>query len=405
MEVAEVFRTEWARVVGTLVRNFGDLELAEDCAQESFLEASRRWPVEGMPNRPGAWLTTTARRKALDTIRRSSSYKDKLAELEVEAKVGPATTGTAELVDDQLALLLGCCHPALNHEAQVALTLRIVAGLTTEQIARAFLVETTTMTRRLTRAKQKIRDANIPFSPPDRSVLAERVAAVHDVIYLIFTEGHASRSDESFVRGDLCDEAIWLATLLSDLLPDDADSKALLALILLTDARRATRIDDDGLPILLENQDRSQWDRDKIATGMAALGRAVADGPVGHLGLQASIAALHAGAPTYDQTDWPRIVRTYDLLLELSPSPVIALNRAAALSRAEGPESALADIETLGPELDGYLYFHSAKADLLAQLGRPAEARAAYERALECQPAPAEHAFLTRQLAVLETDT
>lgn len=400
MEIAEVFRTEWSRVVGALVRNFGDLDLAEDCAQEAFLEASKRWASEGTPDRPGAWLTTTARRKALDRIRRTSSYQGKLAELEARAKSsepGP----NSELVDDQLALLLGCCHPALNHEAQVALTLRIVAGLTTDQIARAFLVESSTMGRRISRAKKKIRAANIPFEPPDRRVLAERVEAVRHVIYLIFTEGHASRTDASFVRGDLCDEAAWLAGLLADLLPDEAESRALLALILLTDARRATRLDADGVPILLEDQDRAAWDRDKIERGLNALGRAVALGPVGPIGLQAAIAALHAGAPSFADTEWSRIVRTYDLLLGLNPSPVIALNRAAALSYAQDPQSALAEVDQLAEELDGYLYFHSARADLLVRLGHQAEAKAAFERALECDPAPAEKAFVERRLASL----
>lgn len=402
MEIAEVFRTEWSRVVGALVRNFGDLDLAEDCAQEAFLEASKRWATEGTPERPGAWLTTTARRKALDRIRRSSSYKTKLSELEAKAKSSELRPRPdTELVDDQLALLLGCCHPALNHEAQVALTLRIVAGLTTDQIARAFLVESATMGRRISRAKQKIRAANIPFDPPDRSVLAERAEVVRQVIYLIFTEGHASRTDASFVRGDLCDEAAWLAGLLADLLPEEVESQALLALILLTDARRATRIDDDGVPILLEDQDRSAWDRNKIERGMRALGAAVSLGPVGPIGLQAAIAALHAGAPSFADTEWPRIVRTYDMLLEINPSPVIALNRAAALSYAADPQTALAEVDQLEGELDGYLYFHSARADLLDRLGQPVEAKAAFERALDCDPAPAERAFVERRLASL----
>jgi RNA polymerase sigma-70 factor (ECF subfamily) len=400
LQVAEVFRIEWARIVGALVRNFGDLDLAEDCTQDAFVEASRRWPVDGMPDRPGAWLTTTARRLALDRLRRDTNYKHKLDQLEVLAKSGPVP-GPGGLIDDQLALLLGCCHPALNHDAQVALTLRSVAGLSTEQIARAFLVEPATMVRRISRAKQKIRDAKIPFHAPDRSQLAERIQAVRRVIYLIFTEGHASRTEESFVRGDLCDEAIWLAGLLAELQPDDGECRGLQALILLTDARRATRLDEDGAPILLRDQDRSLWDQTKIQAGLAALGHAVRRGPLGSLGLQAAIASLHAGAPTFEQTDWPRIVRMYDMLLCLEPSPIICLNRAAAVSYAEGPEAALAQIDALHRELDGYLYFHTARADVLYRLDRIDESRAAYQAALTCSPAPAERSFVERRLAEL----
>lgn len=397
MNVDDVFRAEWSRVVGALMRNFGDLDLAEDAAQEAFVEATKRWPVEGYPDRPGAWLTTTARRKALDRVRRSSTYQAKLNELEARAKTAPAPE-SSELIDDQLALLLGCCHPALGHDAQVALTLRIVAGLSTDQIARAFLIEPGTMGRRLSRAKQKVRDAKIPFTTPDRSTLAERVEAVRHVIYLIFTEGHASRTDEAFVRGDLCDEATWLASLLTELLPGDAESHGLLALIQLTDARRSTRVDDAGEPVLLKHQDRSKWDRQKIANGMTQLGRAVKHGPVGPLGLQAAIAALHAGAPSFEETAWGRIVRTYDMLYAVNPSSIVALNRAAALSYADGPEPALAEVDSLEPELGDYLYFHTARADLLHRLGRSGDAIAAYEQALQCSPAPAEQAFVNQRL-------
>ncbi|NNC78667.1 MAG: sigma-70 family RNA polymerase sigma factor [Acidimicrobiales bacterium] len=393
---AEIFRTEWPKLVAVLVRDFGDLELAEDCAQDAFVEASTRWPVDGLPDRPGAWLTTTARRKALDQIRRSASYKTKLEELEVRAKRGPARS-EGEIVDDQLALLLGCCHPALNLEAQVALTLRIVAGLTTEQIARGFLVEEATMGKRITRAKTKIRQANIPFRPVDRAVLAERLDAVRHVIYLIFTEGHASGSDNSFVRGDLCDEAAWLASLLVQLMPEDGESNALLALILLTDTRRATRVDDSGIPILLEDQDRSLWDREKIADGLRALERASRQG-LGSYGLQATVASFHAVAPTFADTDWFRIVAMYDQMLARGGGSVVALNRAAALSYVDGPAVALAEMDELAADLDSYLYFHSARAELLRRLDLTDDAKAAYERALACNPAVAEAAFLRRQL-------
>lgn len=387
-------------MVATLVRDFKDLELAEDCAQEAFLEASQRWDTaDAVPDRPGAWLTTTARRKALDRVRRSATYKTKLDELEARAKRGPETASTSDLVDEQLALLLGCCHPALNLEAQIALTLRLVAGLTTEQIARAFLVEDTTMGKRITRAKNKVRAAAIPFEPVDRRVLEARVGAVCHVVYLIFTEGHASNSDDEFVRGDLCDEAIWLASLLAELLPDDPETHGLHALILFTDARRATRVDAAGVPILLEDQDRCQWDRGKIMEGLRALGRARDLGALGPFGLQALLASLHAVAPSFERTEWSRIVRIYDVLLQVDPSAVVALNRAVALSFAESPEAALEAIEPLRNELDGYVYLHSARADLLRRLGHSADAQESYRRALDCGPSTAERTFLERRLA------
>lgn len=396
MDTADVFRTEWPKLVAVLVRDFGDLGLAEDCAQEAFVEASIRWPEDGLPDRPGAWLTTTARRKALDRVRRTASYKTKLAELEARAKRGP-TRSDGAFVDDQLALLLGCCHPALSTEAQVALTLRIVAGLTTAQIARAFLVEEGTMGRRLTRAKTKIREANIPFREVDRSVLDERLDSVRQIVYLIFTEGYASGSDGEFVRGDLCDEAAWLASLLVSLVPEDSESHALLALILLTDARRSTRVDEDGVPVLLEHQDRAEWDRTKIAEGLRQLERAASSG-LGPYGLQSTVASFHAVSPTFEDTDWTRIVAVYDRMLDEGGSAVVALNRAAALSYVDGPGAGLAAMKGLAEELDAYLYFHSARAELLRRLDLTEDAREAYERALECHPAEAEAAFLHRQL-------
>ncbi len=395
MDVAEVFRTEWPRVVAVLVRDFGDLDLAEECAQDAFVEASQRWDTDGVPDQPTAWLITTARRKGIDRIRRNATYATKLSELEARAKSVRVRSG-GELIDEQLALLLGCCHPALNQEAQVALTLRVVAGLTTEQIAAAFLVESTTMGKRLTRAKAKIRKANIPFRPVDREVLDERLRSVQQVIYLIFTEGHASRSDGAFVRGDLCDEAAWLATLLTRLV-GDSESHALLALILLTDARRATRVDADGTPILLEDQDRSQWDRDKIAEGLTHLAHAESKG-LGPIGLQAKVASFHAVAASFDQTLWPAIVTVYDQMIDAGGGPVIALNRAAALSYVEGPAAALALLAPLAGDLGHYVYFHSATAELFRRLGCTDDARRAYERALACEPSDGERAFLTSQL-------
>ena len=402
ISIDEVFRTEWPKLVAVLMRDFGDLELAEDCAQEAFVLASERWGADlAVPDRPGAWLTTTARRKALDRVRRSSSYKKKLAELEVRAKRGPNTAGGGELIDEQLSLLLGCCHPALNLEAQVALTLRLVAGLTTDQIARAFLTEEATMGKRITRAKAKVRDAGIPFRPVDREILVDRVNAVRHVVYLIFTAGHSSQSDDEFVRGDLCDEALWLATLLTQLLPDDSEAHGLCALILLTDARRATRLDGDGVPVLLEDQDRCEWDRSKIVAGMDSLQRANDLGALGTFGLQARLASFHASASCFDQTDWPRIVETYDMLFALDNSPIVELNRAVAVSFAYGPEAGLSAIEPLRPVLDGYVYLHSARAELLRRLDRRSEAIECYRRALDCAPPAAERTLLERRMADL----
>ena len=400
MGIDTVFRTEWPRVVAVLVRDFGDLQLAEDCAQDAFVEAATRWESGEIPDRPGAWLTTTARRKAIDRVRRSATYATKLAEIETKAKRGPGRT-TTDLIDEQLALLLGCCHPALNLEAQVALTLRLVAGLTVDQIARAFLVGEATMGKRITRAKAKIRAANIPFQPVDRAVLRERVQAVCQVVYLIFTEGHASTTDDAFVRGDLCDEAAWLASLLARLLPDDPETHGLEALILFTDSRRAARLDGDGFPVLLEDQDRSLWDREKISAGLIALARARDLGALGPYGLQALLGSLHAVAPTFAETDWSRIVRVYDVLMQADPSPVVALNRAVALSFADGPESGLEAIEPLVNQLDNYVYVHSARADMLRRIGRTTEAVESYRRALACRPPLAERRFLERRLAEL----
>ncbi len=400
--IDEVFRTEWPKLVAILVRDFGDLELAEDCAQDAFVQASQKWGADvPIPDRPGAWLTTTARRRALDIVRRSSSYKTKVAELEVQAKRGPRPGGAGELVDEQLALLLGCCHPALNHEAQVALTLRLVAGLTTDQIARAFLVEEATMSKRITRAKTKIRQAGISFDPVDRTVLEERVDAVRHIVYLIFTEGHASSSEAEFVRGDLCDEAAWLASLLTQLLPGDSESHGLHALICFTDSRRATRLDADGIPVMLEDQDRCKWDRRKIAAGLLSMRRATELGELGMFGLQALLASFHASAPTFDETNWKQIVRTYDHLLSISESPVVELNRAIALSFVEGPEVGLAAIEPLRGPLDGYVYLYSAEAELLRKLGRESEAIDRYRLAVGCDPPHAERMLIERRLGEL----
>jgi RNA polymerase sigma-70 factor (ECF subfamily) len=416
MGVADVFRAEWPRLVATLVRDVGDLTIAEDAAQDAFIEASTRWPIDGVPDRPAAWLITTGRRKAIDQIRRTRRFEDRLPIL--AADVATATMRSAEStqvdldgepgLDDQLALLVGCCHPALAPEAQVALTLRIVAGLSTPQIARAFLVSEATMTRRLTRAKSKIRAARIPFDPPNLDTLAERVGAVCEVISSIFTEGHASATDTALIRGDLCEEAIWLAELLSKLVPTDPEVAGLHALLLLTDARRSSRLDHHGSPILLADQDRTLWDQPMIARGLAELARAHSFQRAGPFQLQAAIAALHATAPTFDATDWPAVLRLYDVLLQRQPSALVALNRAIAVDHVHGPAAALAALDAipladdLTGDVDGYVYFHTARADVLARLDRRHDAAAALDSALVCSTNESERSFLRRRQQDLE---
>lgn len=408
MGVADVFRDEWPRLVATLVRDVGDLTIAEDAAQDAFIEASTRWPAEGVPERPGAWLVTTGRRKAIDQIRRMRRFEDRLPILVTNATmvisdqaesshIGVDTEGG---LDDQLALLVGCCHPALAPEAQVALTLRIVAGLSTPQIARAFLVSEETMTRRLTRAKTKVRSARIPFDPPNLDTLAERVGAVCEVISSIFTEGHASATDTALIRGDLCEEAIWLAELLTRLVPTDPEAAGLHALLLLTDARRPSRLDEHGSPVLLAAQDRSKWDQPMIARGLAELARAHSFQRGGPFQFQAAIAALHATAPTFEATDWQAVLRLYDVLLHGQSSALIALNRAIAVDHVRGPAAALAALDAipqaddLTGDLDGYVYFHTARADVLSRLDHLEDAVAALDRAIQCSTNESERSFL-----------
>jgi RNA polymerase sigma-70 factor (ECF subfamily) len=406
MGVVDVFRTEWPQLVATLVRDVGDLTVAEDAAQDAFVEASIRWPVDGVPDRPGAWLVTTGRRKAIDQIRRMRRFEDRLPTLAAGIATDAATDAATEagrVLDDQLALLVGCCHPSLAPDAQVALTLRIVGGLTTPQIARAFLVSEDTMTRRLTRAKTKIRAARIPFAPPGLDTLAERIGAICEVISSIYTEGHASATDTSLIRGDLCEEAIFLSELLSKLVPSDAEVAGLHALLLLTDARRPSRLDGDGRPILLAEQDRSLWDQPMIARGLAELARAHSFHRAGPFQFQAAIAALHATAPTFDATDWPAVLRLYDVLLQRQTSALVALNRAIAVDRVHGPAAALAALDAIpaADDLVGdvgeYVYFHTARSDVLTRLGRLDDAEAALDRAIECSTNESERSFLRRR--------
>jgi len=399
--VADAHRREWARVLAATVRVTRDLDLAEECVQEAYARALTDWQ-EGIPANPGAWLTTTARNRALDELRRSVTLRGKLPLL-VEPEGDPSSGAASPFPDDRVRLVFTCCHPALAQEAQIALTLRLLCGLTTAEVGRVFLVPEATMAARITRAKKKIAAARIPYAVPPAAELPGRVDAVLTVIHLLFTTGHTAVSGPTLRRPDLVERALDLTRMLWVLLPGDADVAGLLALILLTDARRETRVGADGRLLLLEEQDRSRWDSAAIAEGIALVREALRHRPPGRFALQAAIAAVHAAAPRWEDTDWREIVALYDVLRDRWPSPVVALNRAVAVGLAEGPAAGLAELECLAaePQLARYGYLSAARADFLRRLGRAEEARLAYEEALLLTENAVERRFLAERLAAL----
>ena len=399
--VADAHRREWGFVLAATARVAGSLDVAEECVQDAYGAALDAWLRDGVPRSPGAWLTTTARRRALDVLRREETLRRKLPLLvDTSPQALDRDDDTDAIPDDRLRLVFTCCHPALSREAQVALTLRLVCGLTTDEIARAFLVQESTMAARVTRAKKKIAAARIPYRVPAEADLPERLDAVLTVVHLVFTTGHVAPTGTDLVRPDLVARALDLGRVLRTLMPDEGEVAGLLALMLLTDARRDARAGPDGAVVLLADQDRSRWDQAEVAEGLELV-RAAARAAPGRFLVQAAIAAEHARATTYDDTDWARILRLYDVLLGLWPSPVVALNRSVAVLMVEGPQAALDEVEALARDgrLDGYRYLAATRADLLRRLGRGAESAAAYREAIALTGNAAEQRFLERRLA------
>jgi len=400
--VDRLFREERGRAVATLIRLTGDFDVAEEAVQEAFVVALERWQRDGLPRNPGAWITVTARNSAIDKLRRDRRLAEKRESLaQLAALEGAEHMGSDDgtIPDDRLRLIFTCCHPALSSEARVALTLWTLGGLTTPEIARAFLVAETAMAQRLVRAKRKIKVAGIPYRTPPDDLLPERLRSVLAVLYLVFNEGYAATSGDALVRRDLCAEAIRLTRVLAELMPREPEVLGLLSLMLIQDSRRATRISPAGELVLLEDQDRSRWDRCEIEEGSALIERAGRLGAVGPYQLQAAIAAAHGRASRPEDTDWPRIASLYGELARVVPSPVVDLNGAVAVAMARGPEAGLELVDSLAGALDHYHHFHAARADLLRRLGRLEEAAAAYERALNLTANAVQRRFLRRRLA------
>ncbi len=404
----QLYREEFGRILAALIRLIGDFDLAEDMTQAAFATALEQWPREGVPQNPRAWIIGTARHKAIDKIRRDARFGEKSAELTrlIENEVQhPEDAETESLPDERLRLIFTCCHPAIAPEAQIALSLRTLCGLTTEEIARAFLVPPATMAQRIVRAKRKIKLAGIPYEVPPPEALAERLDTVLAVIYLVFNEGYAASSGNTLVRTDLCAEAIRLARILIELIPDHGEARGLLALMLLQDSRRAARTTADGEIVLLEDQDRTRWNRDQIREGLALVLDSLKARPAGLYTIQAAIAAVHARANTAAETDWHQIEALYAYLLHLHPSPVIELNHAVAVAMTDGPEEGLRLIEAIRAreELDEYHLMWAARADLLRRLRRWAEAGESYRRALALAPAEPEKRFIERRLEEIKS--